>query len=361
MNTLGDSGYHESDGYNAGQSHFGRDQKKGGPLKGCLIGLLIGGTLCGVCLLIVIAAVIFRTLSGPSKILSSLKDERANISEKMITEGESEKKVVIISVHGIIYPGSNLTREHSASELLIQELKKAQEDPEVVAVVLDMNTPGGAVTATDEVYHELLKLRDHKIKVLTCMRTVAASGGYYLAAGTDYIIANRLTLTGSIGVIIGGVNYSGLFENIGVKPEVYKSGKLKDLLNMARPRDPSEAQIIQDIVDETHTEFAKIVASGRSLDLEQVTTGLIGDAAIFSGRTAKELGLVDELGYLEDAIEKAKELAKVKDPSVILYTPRYSLSDLFFAAITDVLINVLPGYPGIVKKGQLYYLCPTVL
>ena len=359
MNSLGNDG-HEPEGYNSGQSHFGREQKKNSPLRGCLIGILIAGALGVVCLFVVTGVVLFQALSGPSNILSSLKDERAKISEKMVIEGESEKKIIIISVHGIIYPGNNLTREHSASELLIQEFKKAKEDPEVVAVVLDMNTPGGAVTATDEVYHELLKFRDHKIKVLTCMRTIAASGGYYLAAGTDYIIANRLTLTGSIGVIIGGVNYSGLFENIGIKPEVYKSGKLKDLLNMGRPRNPGEAQIIQDIVTETHREFATIVANGRNLELEQVMTGLIGDAAIFSGRTAKELGLVDELGYLEDAIEKAKEMANVEDPSVILYTPRYSLSDLFLATITDVFNNVLPGYSGIVKKGHLYYLCPTV-
>ena len=361
MNSLGDSGYHESHSYHTGHPAFPAEQKKPSKLKGCLVTLSIGMLLCGLLLFVVLTVILIKTFTGPSKILSSLKDERANIAEKVITKGESAKKIIVISVHGIIYSGKNLTREHSSSEILIQQLKKAHEDPEAVAIVLDMNTPGGSVTATDEVYHELLKVRKQEKKVLTCMRTIAASGGYYLAAGTDYVFANRLTLTGSIGVIIGGYNYAGLFENLGVKSEIYKSGKLKDILNMGRPRKENEVQIIQDLVDETHMEFAKIVSDGRNLELEKVLTGKIGDAGIFSGRTAKDLGLVDELGYLEDAIEKAKELTDTKDPSVILYTPHYSLTDWFFASVFDVLVNVFPGYPGIVKKGHPYYICPLAL
>ena len=362
MNSLGDSGrHHRPENYPIGHHPFPVEKNKSSLFRGCLITLFAGSILCSIILFAILVGILYKTFSGPSRILSSLKDDRANITEKIITEGESEKKIVVISINGIIYSGNNLTREHSSSDILIQQIRKAQEDSNVVAVILDMNTPGGSVTATDEVHHELLKIRKDKKKVLTSMRSVAASGGYYLAAGTDYVFANRLTLTGSIGVIIGGVNYAGLFESLGIKSEVYKSGKLKDILNMARPRKPYETQIIQDLVDETHMEFAKIVVDGRNLELKQVLTGPIGDAGIFSGRKAKELGLVDELGYLEDAIEKAKEMARVKDPSVILYTPHYSITDFFFASLADILIEVLPGYPSIIKKGQPYYLCPIAL
>ena len=232
--------------------------------------------------------------------------------------------------------------------------------------MLDRNTPGGEVTATDEVHHEMQKLRAAGIKIVSCMRTVAASGGYYLAAGSDHIVANRLTITGSIGVVIGGMNYAGLLEKIGVAPEVYTSGALKDMLSPMRKRDPNdledpEVQLIRAMVAETHNEFATIVAEGRpDLTLEQVKTGPIGDAAIFSGARAKELGLVDQLGYLEDAIDKAQELASLSNPTVLRYGRVQKISDLLFGKqeTPATLAELLSPHGPVIQKGQLYYLYP---
>ncbi len=305
--------------------------------------------------------IIYKSYSSSSDFLVSFDSETDNIHEKPVSAGTGKEKVVIIEVTGVIYQGNAVARDHTSSDSIISQIRKAGRDENVKGVVLDMNTPGGAVTATDEIHHELLKLRKKGKRVVTCMRTVAASGGYYLAAGTDYIIANRLTLTGSIGVIIGGYNYHGLFKRLGIKSEIYKSGKFKDLLNMGKPRNDEEIKLLQEMVDETYLEFATIVAEGRNMNLGDVTTGVIGDAGIFSGRKAQSLGLVDELGFLEDAIKKAKELGNARAASVVRYQPRHSIADLFSSLKTDILSEVLPGKPTIVHKGYLYYLCPLVL
>ncbi|MFT5127698.1 MAG: protease-4 [Rhodothermales bacterium] len=287
------------------------------------------------------------------------------VRQTPVRYGQSDDKIAIINVHGVIYSGGS-GRGVVGSGDLIEQLRAAQEDG-VKAIVLDLNTPGGEVTATDEVHHEMQKLREDGIKIVSCMRTVAASGGYYLAAGSDHIVANRLTITGSIGVVIGGMNYADLLEKIGVTPEVYTSGALKDMLSPMRKRDPNdledpEVKLIRDMVAETHLEFATIVADGRpDLTLEQVKTGPIGDAAIFSGVRAKELGLVDQIGYLEDAIDKAQELAGLTDPTVMRYGRMPSnITDLLFSKneTPPTLAEMLSPHGQVIKKGQLYYLYP---
>ena len=330
--------------------------------RGCLVPLLIGILSFGCVILLAIVIILTITVKGSSEFMSGFKEEKDNIQEQIISSGESEKKVIIIQVSGIIVPGDTSSREHSSSESLIRQLRKAGKDPEVVAIILDMNTPGGAVTATDEVHNELIKLkRTKKVKLITCMRTIAASGGYYLAAATDHIVANRLTLTGSVGVIMAGYNYHALLEKIGVVSETYKSGKLKDLLNMSRPRKPEEAEIIQELINETFMEFANIVADGRDITLEEILSGPIGDASIFSGTQAKKLHLVDEIGYLEDAIKAAKRLARVIDPTVIRYSPHYSITDLFFSSISDSISGIIPGHAHRIQEGVPYYLFPLAM
>ncbi len=336
-------------------------KKSIGFLQGFLLIILSGFLLMFISFVMITGIIIYKSYSGSSDFIMSFDKETDNVHEKLITAGTGKEKVAIIQVNGIIYQGNAVTRDHSSSDSIILQIRKAAKDENVKVLILDMNTPGGAVTATDEIHHELLKFRNTGKKVITCMRTVAASGGYYLAAGTDYIIANRLTLTGSIGVIIGGYNYYGLFEKLGVKSEIYKSGKLKDLLNMGRPRNDEEIKVIQEIVDETYMEFAAIVAAGRNINIDEITSGIISDAGIFLGKKAQTLGLVDELGFLEDAIEKAKELGNAKNASVVRYQPKHSLADLFSSFKTDIVSEVFPGKPTIVHKGYLYYLCPLVL
>ena len=329
--------------------------------RGCLWGCGISAIVFVILIIAVaIAGVAGLDLGGASpKLFSSLTKEPDAIEETVIQSGNGKAKIAVIDVYGMIYSGTTPSSKSSPSGPLISQIEKARKDPDVKAVVLDMNTPGGEVTATDEAYHALQKLREDGKPVVTCMRAIAASGGYYLAAGTDHIVANRLTLTGSVGVIIGGYNYSGLFDKIGLESELYIGGEMKDILNMARERTPEEIALIQSLVDETYGEFVKIVAAGRPLSEADVKDQI--GARIFSGAQALELKLVDELGYFDDAIEAARQKAGLKDPAVVRYGYIPSLASLLFGmAANDAkpIIELLPEERRLVKKGRLYFLAP---
>lgn len=339
-----------------------RPRRKSGLLPGCLIAALIVG-------LIVVPLGLFVLVMGglAAGIAPGVSGHDPGIIEHTIEDGFSGNKVAVIRVHGVIMSASGLAGRALTGEVLIRQLRRAQDDPDVIAVVLDMNTPGGEVTATDEVYHALMNLRDGGAgkKVVTCMRSVAASGGYYLAAGSDHIIANRLTWTGSIGVLIPAFNYQELFEEkLGIKSEYYKSGEQKDMLNGARERTAAEREIAQALVDDAFLEFAKIVAKGRNLPLATVTGGEIGDARILTGKQALALGLVDELGYLEQAYAKARALGGDVGASIVRYDLRPTLAQMLMASRSPTnlsLADLLNSARATVQPGRPYYLCPMSL
>ncbi len=222
----------------------------------------------------------------------------------------SKEQIAVIYVDGVIKSErntANVFSEDGGSEGLIKQLHKASDDPSIKAIILRINSPGGAVTATQEVGDEIKKIRAKGKLVVTSMGDIAASGGYWLAACTDKIYANSTTLTGSIGVYISYSNWEELYQKIGIKSDKIKSGEHKDILANDRPMTPEERQLIQNIVDENYNEFVRVVAEGRKLDIEKVKS--LADGRIYSGKQAKELGLVDELGNLYDVIDKtAKEV-----------------------------------------------------
>lgn len=300
------------------------------------------------------------------------------LTENEMEKGTSGQKVVVITVDGLIHSGGGNPFFASApADDIVKQLHRVQRDKTVVAVILDLNTPGGEVTATDEIHHAIQKLRHRDaadggaVEVVTCMRTVAASGGYYLAAGTDYIVANRLTLTGSIGVMLGNYNYYGLLEKLGVKSSVYHRGEFKDIGDPARDpssQDPAVAarnakdrEILQGLVDETYNDFLKIVADGRKLPLETVKATPIGDSRVLSGAQALELKLVDELGYFEDAVRHARRTGEHK---VVRYARVPSLLDLIGARTESSSVaaigQLVPPELGLVREGRLYFLCPSL-
>ena len=286
--------------------------------------------------------------------------QNKQVMEQVVEQGDSLNKIVVLDVHGILFGGK--AQPFSPEPLttrLLHELDAIEKDKKVVAVVLDMNTPGGEVTATDEVYHKIQQLREKRgIKFVTCMRTVAASGGYYLAAGTDRIVANRLSLTGSIGVIMGGINVAGLFEEFGVKSETYTSGRYKDFLNMARDRQEYEREYVQAMVDDMFEEFAAVVAEGRNLEIETIR-GF--EAKVFTGKQALENQLVDELGYFDDAVKAAKELAGDNNASVVRYQSFPSFGGLLFGAqaARDSGVEALARQLAPrTQRGVPYYLLP---
>ena len=287
-------------------------------------------------------------------------------SEEFTTEfvsGNSgaENRIAIIDVKGAIASDTESFGTSVAnSRDIVKLIRAAVKDEAVKAIIIDLDTPGGEVTASDEIYHELKLCQK---PVVAMMNSMAASGGYYVACGADRIVANRNTMTGSIGVIISSVNISELLEWAKVKPEFYTSGKMKAMLNPAKPTTEEESKIIQALVMDAYNDFAGIVAEARNIPLEKITNGELGDGRVFDGKQALENGLVDELGYFtaaEDAAIKLAGLAR-EDCRIERFKNNSSLSDLFglFGVKSQpVTFNSLLSGTNIVlpKAGCPYYL-----
>lgn len=224
--------------------------------------------------------------------------------------GHQAQKIAVIHLDGVIVGGrgqSGLFGESGGTDQLIRQLHQARDDDEVRAVVLRINSPGGSAPAAQEVGEELIKLRDSGKIVVTSMGDMAASGGYWLAACSDRIYANPTTLTGSIGVYIPYANWEELFKKVGIQQEKIKSGPHKDILSPDRPMTAEERQMVQQMVDDIYGQFIQVVAEGRSMTPERVRQ--LADGRVYTGSQAKELGLVDELGNLYDAIDGAAAMA----------------------------------------------------
>ncbi len=217
----------------------------------------------------------------------------------------SGEQIALIRIDGVILD----------SEPTTDLLRRYRKDEGVKAVLLRIDSPGGGVVPSQEIYDEVRALKGVK-KVVTSMGTVAASGGYYIASASDKIIANPGTLTGSIGVIMEMPNVEALLEKVGVESVVIKSGKNKDVGSPFRKMEPEERALLQEVLDDVHAQFIDAVAEGRALDPEAVR--LLADGRIFTGRQAMALGLVDELGSLQDAIQTTAEMVGIQgEPDVI--------------------------------------------
>ncbi len=217
------------------------------------------------------------------------------------SELEFGRRVAIVDVAGPI----------TDARETIEALRRYRRAEAVKAIVLRVNSPGGAVGPSQEIYREIRKTRKKK-KVVASLGTVAASGGYYIAAAADRIVADPGTLTGSIGVIMGYTNVRQLLDKIGLSPVVIKSGRFKDIGSPVREMTAEERKMLQAFADQIHEQFITAVADGRGLPLKKIRS--IADGRIFSGQTAKRLGLVDRLGNLDDAVQWAGQLAGIQGP-----------------------------------------------
>lgn len=218
------------------------------------------------------------------------------------------------------------------SERVVEHLRKAGRDPSVRAVVLRVDSPGGSVVASDEIYHELLALKAKK-PIVVSMGETAASGGYYIACAADRIVANPATLTGSIGVIAMAPNVEELMGKIGVEMVVIKSGALKDEMSPFREMTKEERELWQRIINEAYEQFVEIVAQGRGMDVEVVRK--LADGRVYTGRQAQDLGLVDELGNLPEAIDLAAELGGIVGrPRIVEYRRPPTLFEILMGALT---------------------------
>lgn len=252
----------------------------------------------------------------------------ATISEEGLPTGGP--KVAVVELEGIILDGSAAVRE----------LRERADDPSIKAVVLRINSPGGVVAPTQEIFTAIQRVRKGGKPVVASLGAVAASGGYYVATAADRIYANPGTLTGSIGVIMQMANLEGLLKKVGVEYVVVKAGSYKDVGNIARTMSPEERRMLQALLDDVYSQFVDAVAEGRGLDRKEVLA--FADGRIYSGQQALGLKMVDELGGFEDAVEAAGKLANIPGrPRVIYPRKKFSFKDLIDSRL---------GLPG---AGQL--------
>lgn len=274
--------------------------------KGCLIG---GGFIV---FLIVVSLVLTLISGGPSSVLKG--------------------KVALVKIEGVLGVDVDTTS-------IIEEVKHYRKDSSIKAMVLRVNSPGGAVAPAQEIYAELKKFSKEK-SIVASMGTLAASGGYYVSIAAEKIVANPGTMTGSIGVIMEIPNVEGLMDKVGIRTEVIKSGRHKDMASMFRGMSKEERGLLQTLLDDVHEQFIEAVAEGRNMDIADVRK--IADGRVFTGRQAIALGLVDELGTLEDAILIAAQFGGIEgEPEVVSKKRHFSLMDLLRGDINEMFAQVI--------------------
>jgi protease IV len=345
---------------------------KGGSAWLWVLGVM-GVMVLGFVGLIVVAA---NSLGGGST--GGNANKSSDLHEVVIEENKSDNKIAVIPVEGVI-TGSAIDPEGRTLVTLVKgQLARAGKDDAVKAVLLKVDSPGGEVLASDEIYLLIWKfMEEHPDKpVVVSMGSLAASGGYYVSAPCQWIVANELTMTGSIGVIFHGYNYRGLMDKVGVKPSITKSGKLKDMMSGEKSSEeelPEERQIMQSMIDESFGRFKEVIRAGRKRaadrnkgDGKSLAEGWesIADGRILSGKAALEAGLVDEIGNFDVAVDRARILAGIDDANLISFDPPLSFGSLFrmFGKSSvqgnTVKLDLGMGLPSRLPQGRLYFLSP---
>jgi protease-4 len=266
-------------------------------------------------------------------------------------------KIAVIAMRGLISSSIPGNVSDSMVDDLRAALQQARDDSRVKAIVLEVDSPGGEVTASDEIYSAVVKTRARK-PVVVYMDSLAASGGYYVSCGGKFLMANETTITGSIGVIIQTLNYEQLFNKIGLASVVFKSGKFKDMLNGARPITPEERELVQNFIMSTYDKFLGIVAKERNLPADLLRNS-IADGRILSGKEALQNKLIDGLGELDDAFAKAKQLANAPEAKVVKYGPPFSLARflrVFGGSESKIELQLPKQLVPQLESGRAYFL-----
>jgi protease-4 len=280
----------------------------------------------------------FSAGCGPTGFLIQPVSTDKTLEEHILERdgGFGEKKVVLVDVDGVLLngrlPGFFSAGEHPVS-LLLEKLRRAEGDPQVKGLILRINSPGGTVTASDLMHHEIEGYRKRTGNpVVTVMMDVAASGGYYIACATNHIVAHRSTVTGSIGVIMQMINVSGTMDKIGITSEAIKSGKMKDAGSPFREMNDSEREIFQGVIDDFYGRFVEVVQSGRP-QLSEVRIRELADGRVYTGSQALENGLVDQIGTLSDGLAKIRELSGIERVRVVTYQRPLGWSPNIYAGL----------------------------
>ncbi len=325
---------------------------------------------------------------------TSLRHKHEYLEEVTLEDNDAADKVLVIELNGVITSAGGDRHERNMVESIAEQLEVAKDDRSVKAVILKVNSPGGEVLASDEIYNSIKTFQEETRRpVIASMQTMAASGGYYVSAPCQWIVANELTITGSIGVIMHGFNYRGLMNKVGLRPMIFKSGKFKDMLSGDKdldtedPKERAEIEeekaMVQDLIMETYGKFTNIVETGRSAayaknsknhaadDKGKVLADNWADFAdgrILSGKKALELGFVDELGNFDVAKDRAKILAGIGRANFVEYQRPFDLGNIFRlfgsaeskSATTTLKVDLGVNAPQL-QVGQLYFIAPTSL
>lgn len=294
------------------------------------------------------------------------------LKERVVLGRRDAPKLALVELQGVIWGSYVPAGDSGPVALLRWQLERAARDPDVKAVLLRIDSPGGEVLAADEMSRAIEDFQNRTGKpVVAVLGGVAASGGYYVAASCRWIIANELTLTGSIGVIVSSYNYRGLLDKVGVRPVVFKSGRFKNMLSGSRALEeipPEEAQMLQALVEHAFGRFKEVVRQGRLKAAEANSdTGRsladnwveYADGRILTGKEAYELGFIDELGDFDTALARARQLAGLEKANLVTYEPPHRFAgflDLLGEARSQTVRIELGSLPHPIEPGRLYFL-----
>jgi len=279
--------------------------------------------------------------------------------EEKVVEGKGDNKILVIDISGVIGEQqkeplfTTQTTRPSGIALIKEQLQYAKERSDIKAILLRIDSPGGEVTKTDIIYHELLKFKEQTQKpIIAVILSVGASGAYYLSMAADKIIAHPTSMVGSIGVILLHFNAGGLLEKIGVKEDTITAGKFKNMGSPTRAMSEDERQIFQNLLDATHQRFKEIIQKGRTLPSEKVDQ--FADGRIFTAKQALDYQMIDQIGYLDDAIQQTKEAAKIKDAQIIILKRPGDYKASIYSQFdgSPMKINLVNFDFGSILKGQ---------
>jgi protease-4 len=285
------------------------------------------------------AAIVLLMAAGCITVKASLFEEPGPLKEKTIS-GYGRDKVLVLEVSGVILEGKHgilgWLKGVTTPARVKEELDKAAKDRSIKAVVLRINSPGGTVSASDVILHELKAFKAERgVPVVVCLQGLATSGGYYVAQAGDTIIAYPTCITGSIGVLAMKLNLRGLMDKVGVDEDLVKAGRWKDFWSPFRPATAKEKEMMQQVIDHFYRGFVEVVASGRHLSLKEALQ--VASGRIFTAEEAKDLKLVDQLGYLDDAVALAKAKANLpKEARVIRYHRPGGYKPTIYSGLPDL-------------------------
>ena len=323
-------------------------------------GWIIGGIVAAGLLVLTVASVALVLLVGLGTDGSGGPAPAAATFEEEYILGEGSDKVAVIPVEGTIAAADSSVAEQlptTTPDGLRDALRQAEEDESVVAVVLEINSPGGGATASDKMYEHILDFKESSEKpVVAYFGGVAASGGYYIATAADEIVSERTALTGSLGVVLPLINFSEAADKLGVEQNAITSGEFKNMGSQFKELSPKEREIFQSYVNAGYDQFVQVIVKGRDLPEQRVRE--IADGRIYSASRAKELDLLDRLGDLEEAVNTSRRSTDIKEVRAVRYVQPESFSDILlgrFSSQENTTEKVLEE-TGLNLEPKLYYL-----